>query len=244
MKEKLHSLLAALTGKVIEYLPDLITGMVLLLIAWLASWFTKRVIVQLSVIFKFERFLIRTRWRKAFSMADVRYGFYNFLGNIGYWVVFLIFLREILTIWRLHFLSNLLSEIISFFPRILFSLMIFGIGWFIARWAADGLFRMLDIERMPRATLFSSLVRMMLILAFTSMSIAELDISRNIVVIGFAILFGTAALSLIILLHAAEKTGSRAVQPLKDNEAEDRNTFGDKEPSQDSSSNSSRASES
>ena len=87
MGDKLQELFGGVGQNIIGYLPNLLAGILLVAVGWLIGWFVKRVIIQISIIFRLEKFLTGFRWGKAFEKADIRYGFYNYLGNIFFFTI-------------------------------------------------------------------------------------------------------------------------------------------------------------
>ncbi len=205
MNEKFPGLFVSLVDKFIKYLPDLLAGIVLVLIGWFLGWFVKRVIIQLAVILRLERFLIRFRWGRDFSKGDVRFGFYSFLGNIAFFIIFIIFVNNALSAWKLTVLSDLMEKSILFLPRIIIALILFGLGWLISVWASQAIQKALRREDIPRATLISKFIKGVLLLFFSAMALVELDIAREIVIIGFATVFITLGILSVILTVSGEK---------------------------------------
>ncbi len=119
MENRLPALFLDLVNRFVGFIPMLLAGIALLLVGFLAAWLVKRIVVRLSIVLRLERFLIRFRWGRAFSKADVRYGFYNFLGTIFFFFILLAFIDLAFIAWDLKFLSDLLGEAISLFPRIM-----------------------------------------------------------------------------------------------------------------------------
>ena len=199
MSEKLLGLFLDYGNRFVGYLPKLFLGILLLGIGWFLAWVAKRIIVQLCVILKLEYFLIRFSWGKDFSKADLRFGFYNLLGNVVSLIVFLIFLDFALITWDLPFLSNLLADGILVFPRVAAALILFGVGWLIALPASRALRGVLWQGNIPYTPMISHYVRIVIILFFTGMGLAQLNVAREIVIIGFATLFITLGGIAIVL---------------------------------------------
>lgn len=208
MKDKLQVALIDIMGRFIDFLPTLFGGLLLLVIGWVLAWFTKRLIVRISVILKLENLLARSPWKKAFEKADVRYGFYNFLGNVFGFIVFLIFLHLSLIAWNLNFLSDFLAKAILVLPRLIGAFAIFGIGLLIARWSANALLKALTAENIPYSSIISLYVRGMIIIVFSAMALFEFNIAREIVAIAFASFFITMSVIAILLVLLGWKTYS------------------------------------
>jgi hypothetical protein len=205
MDESLQNQFWGIGKEIIGYLPNLFAGILLVAIGWFLGWFLKRIIIRVAVLLRLERFLTRMRWGEDFSKADVRYGFYNFLGNIAFFIIFMIFLDNAFRTWKLTVLSDLMERGIYFLPRIILAVAIFGIGWLIASWAAKSASRALHREDIPRASLIARLIKAVLIMLFSAMALVELDIAREIVIIGFATIFITLGLLTVVVAAVGGK---------------------------------------
>jgi hypothetical protein len=199
MGESLQTQFWGMGKEIIGYLPNLFAGILLVVIGWFLGWFLKRIIIRIAVLLRLERFLTRIRWGEDFSKGDVRYGFYNFLGNIAFFVIFIIFLDNAFRTWKLTVLSDLLEKGIYFLPRMILAIAIFGFGWLIASWAAKSASKALRREDIPRASLIARLIKAVLIMLFFAMALVELNIAREIVIIGFATIFITLGLLTVVV---------------------------------------------
>jgi Mechanosensitive ion channel, conserved TM helix len=206
METKVGDQFIGLADNIIAYLPSLLAGLVLVLIGLIAGWIIKRILVQLSVLVRIDRFLGRSRWKTDFAKADVRYGLYNLIGNIGFTLVFLLFLDNALIAWNLTILSDLLSKLILFLPKIIIAVSIFGLGWLISFWAEKSLLKSLHREEIPRASLIARFIKVILMLFFSAIALAELDVAREIVIIGFATIFITLGAIAIVITAISGKS--------------------------------------
>ncbi len=199
MENRIQEQLVTVADNIFSYIPDFLAGLLLIILGWIVGWFIKRLIVQVSIILKLDRLMKNSQWEADISKADVRYGIYNFLGNIGFAIVFIIFFDNALITWKLKILSNLLSNAILYLPKIIIAIVIFGTGWILTNWAQTSLLRALHRENVPRASLIARFAKIMLMFFFSAMALVELDIAREVVLIGFVTIFVTlGAISVII----------------------------------------------
>ncbi len=205
MNSNLQGELLNIGDKFIAFLPNLLAGIIFIFLGIILGWLAKRIVIQLALAFRLERVLMGFKWGEDFSKGDVRYGFYNFLGNITYLIVFLIFLDDALNKFNLTVLSNLIRDGIVFIPKIIIAILIFGIGSVIATWATRAIQRVLWRENIPRATLIARFAKAMLLIFFSAMAIAELNIAREIVVIAFATVFVTLGLLIVVFAYLGGK---------------------------------------
>lgn len=199
MNSMLREVLRNLGSEIVEYLPNLAAGLLLISIGWLLGWLAKRIVIQICVVVRFDRLLRRFRWGAAFSKADVRHAFFNSLGNIAFFLIFLVLLNASFEVLELAALSQLLERVVLFFPRLLLCLLISGLGWIIAGWVAITMQKALTKEEVPRAALIARFSRSVVFLFFAAMALAELGIAREIVVIGFTVTIITLGLLAIVI---------------------------------------------
>jgi Mechanosensitive ion channel, conserved TM helix len=205
MNSPLQNALAGFTDKLLAYLPNLVAGIVLIGLGVLLGWVIKRIVVHVLAILRVDRFVRRFKWGVGFSRADVRYAFFEFIGNAMFLIVFLVFLYAALEAMQLHVLSNLLEHGVLFVPKLIIALLIFGFGWVAAEWIAGQVQRALAKEEVPRATLVARFVKAFLLIFFFAMALTEIDIAREIVIIGFSVAITTLGVLTIVLTATGGK---------------------------------------
>lgn len=217
METKVQDQFLGLADNILAYLPNLLAGIALLLIGLLAGWLIKRVLVQISILLRVDRFIRRSRWESDFAKADVRYGLYNFIGNIGYILIFLLFLDNALIAWKLTMLSDLISKGMLFLPKIIIAVLVFGLGWLLAVWAEKSMLKILYKEEIPRASLISGFIKIILMIFFSAIAFVELDVASEIVIIGFATIFITiGAISIVLTAIGGKKFVEKIGNSLKE----------------------------
>ena len=189
----------SVTEKLIAYLPNLVAGIVLIGIGWFLGWLVKRIVMQVLAVLRFDRLFSRFKWGAGFAKADVRQAFLEFIGNLVFLIVFLILLNTSLEALQLTALSSVLARGGMFVPKLIISIVIFGCGWLVAGWVAGSMLRALVKEDVPRATLIARFAKSVIMLFFSAMALTELDIAREIVVIGFSVIIITLGVLAIVI---------------------------------------------
>jgi hypothetical protein len=192
---------ASITSSFVAFLPSLLGGLGLVLLGLILGWLMKKAIVQLAMVLRLDRVLSRSRWKDDLKKADVRFSLYNLAGNFVFAVVLLIFLDNAFIAWKLTMLSDLLSMGILYLPKLIIAAVIWGLGWLVSSGAQRSVTRTLLGEGIPRASLISRFIKSVLMLFFTSMAMVELNIAREIVIIGFAATI--ASLGAVAVVFAA-----------------------------------------
>ncbi len=219
METRVQDQFTGLADNIISYLPSLLAGIVLVLIGWILGWIIKRVLIQVSILLRIDRFLRRSRWEADFAKADVRYGLYNFIGNIGFALIFLLFFDNALIAWKLVMLSDLLSKGILFLPKIIIAVSIFGLGWLIAFWTQKSVIKSLHREGVPKPTLVAKFFKILILIFFSAIALVELDVAREIVIIGFSTIFITlSAVSIVITVIGGKSFVEKISDSFKEKE--------------------------
>ncbi|MBN1398449.1 MAG: hypothetical protein JXA06_10500 [Bacteroidetes bacterium] len=217
MNDPIRTLFTSLTDRIIAYLPSLLAGLLLLIVGWFLGWFLKRIAVRLCIIIRIERLFRKFRWAEDFSKADVRLAAYEFFGNLIFIIVFLIFLSSALNVMSLTTLSNLLDKGILFIPHILIAFIIFGFGWLISYWVSSGIRKALLKEEIPGAALIARVTKFALLLFFSAMALVEINIAREIVIIGFTTIIVTlGALAVVITARGNKNFLNRILQTFEE----------------------------
>jgi hypothetical protein len=212
MSGPIQELFQGLTNRLIGFFPNLAAGVALLLIAWFFGWLGKRILVHILTTFRFDRPLQRFRWGAPLARADVRHAFYSSLGNLVFLVIFLIFLNASFDVLGLTVLSDILRTAILFLPRLLICLVIVGLGWMIAGWVSHGVQHALVKEDVPTAGLIARFSKSVVFLFFSAMALTQLDIAREIVIIGFSVAIVTlSAISVVLTAVSGRALVARLV---------------------------------
>jgi Mechanosensitive ion channel, conserved TM helix len=206
----INNIVARFMNQVVDYLPSLVGGLLLMAIGWVVAWFVKRMVVQICMTLKLGRLLGQFRWARGLSRADARHPLYGLLGSLVGLVVFLVFLNSAFLAMRLTVVAGLLERMVSLFPRLVAALTIFALGWLVAFWTSLAIHSWLRKEEIPRASFFAGFAQAVLLLLFAAMAVAELDIAREIVVIGFSVIFVTlGTLTVIVAIFGGREVMQR-----------------------------------
>ena len=206
MDKNLESPFLDFGKQIINYLPSLLAGFILLLVGWFVGWLAKRITIQLLVVLRFEKLFMRMQWRRALSKADIRYAVFNLIGNVVFFIVFLIFLNSALAAMKLTVLSTLIQQGVVFIPKLIIALLIMGLGWIIAVRVSNSVYNALLKENLPHYSIIARFVKFVAVLFFSSMALVEIDIAPQIVIIGFTTIMITLGIIMITVIVFSSKS--------------------------------------
>jgi len=194
MNDKPLETLRDLFASLASYLPTFFAGLFVVLLGALAAWIASKFVVRLLILMRLDRVVGRVRWGRAIQQGDVRHSLFGFIGNVFGLLVFLVFLDNAVTIWRLTVVSNLLERIVLFAPQLFTVTVVILVGVGLASAASRAVQRTLNNEGFERAQLAGRIVRGAILVVAVSIALVELNIAVTIVTGAFLLAFGALCL--------------------------------------------------
>ena len=122
-----------LLNKVLQYVPSLIGGAILLIVAWLTANILRFLVTKVLTAFNVDK---RLGDQAGIDMKDQK-TLTQTIGEVIYWLVFLFFLPAVLETLALQGLLDpvrgMTDKLLGFLPNIFAAALIIIVGWFVAR---------------------------------------------------------------------------------------------------------------
>lgn len=119
---------AQLVSQILGYLPRLVAGTVLLLVAWLLATLARAVVNKVLSATTLDEKLSAQAGMEAMSKT---------VANVLFWLVILLFLPTILSAYELHGLlepvQSMLTKLLSIVPNVFGAAVIGFVGWIVAK---------------------------------------------------------------------------------------------------------------
>jgi hypothetical protein len=126
--DRLSNPFAQLVGRVIGYLPSLVAGTILTLVAWLLATFIRAAVNRILAATTLDETLSREAGMQSMSRT---------VANVLFWLVILLFLPSILSAFELRGLLEpvqaMLTKLLGAVPNIVAALIIGFVGWLVAK---------------------------------------------------------------------------------------------------------------
>ncbi|MEK9176019.1 MAG: hypothetical protein AAB520_01100 [Patescibacteria group bacterium] len=132
-RDTLVNSLNANAQAVVDFVPRLIAGLLILLIGIVISSIIKQVILSASRSLRVDLFL------QKYGVPELRanYTWTNILAEIARWFVIIVFLIPTADVWGLPRIGTLLNEILLYLPNVFVAVVIGLVGFVFARLAHD-----------------------------------------------------------------------------------------------------------
>lgn len=190
--EPLRDALATL----IAFLPALVAGLILLLVGWLVAAIVRRLVYALLPRTGFDRFLVR---HNVLDRApDTRAGS-RVVASATFWAILLIALMQATHVWGLEFVANGLGRAVAFVPNLVSAVLIFGAALFVGNWVRGRMRSRQQAEDPGWGTPFlPDAIRALILTVGAFFALRQLLIAPELLMIGFALVFGGIALATAI----------------------------------------------
>ena len=146
--------LATGLGRVIAFLPNLLGAIVILLVGWGIGKLIQALVTRGLRAVHFNDVTERAGINTALQRADVKASPANILGVIAYWFIFLLAVQAAVNVLGITALSNLMSAIVLFLPRVFAALLVLVAG----AWAASFLGRITRASASTAGISYSSIL--------------------------------------------------------------------------------------
>ncbi|MBU2515306.1 mechanosensitive ion channel [bacterium] len=125
--------LNTLLNRVLQWVPGLVGAAILLMFAWILANLIRFFVTRALTVFKIDQ---RLGDQAGVELKDAK-TLTQTIGEVVYWLIFLLFLPAILGSLSLEGLlepvRDMTDQILQFLPNIFAAILIIAVGWFIAR---------------------------------------------------------------------------------------------------------------
>lgn len=182
----------------IQFLPNLISAIFLLLIGLFAGWLTKRVLVRLFRILKTDEFSDRHGINNILLKGGIKEGLSSIIGRFAGWLVFFIFVIISLSSLNVPAIERLLERFFLYLPNLFVAVVILLMGYLLSNFFGRAALIASVNAGLKASGLIGRFVKLTIFLLAATMALEQLGIGRETIIIAFAIVFGGIVLALSI----------------------------------------------
>lgn len=206
MNTTIHWLTTAFDG-LVAFLPNLVAGLIILLVGWLIAALLARATTALAHRLGFDRHVAKL----GISTQREGYSGSRLLGSIVYAIVMVVAVLQAARAWKLDFVANGLAAVIGYLPHALGAILVFAVSIYIGNWARERLYRTRAVSparvgaaeeaAVPTGPTFGGpkilpeLVRGVIIAVGAFMALRELQVAPEIVNAAFMLTLGALAIA-------------------------------------------------
>lgn len=182
----------------IQFLPDLISAIVLLMIGSFSGWLTGKAFCRLLRILKIDEFSERYGINNILLKAGIRDNLSFVVGRFSGWLVFFIFVIISLSSLNVPAIEKLLERFFLYLPNLFIAVIILLAGYFLSNFFGRAALIASVNAGLKTSGLIGKFVKLTIFLLAATMALEQLGIGKETIVIAFAIVFGGIVLALSI----------------------------------------------
>jgi small-conductance mechanosensitive channel len=188
------------------FLPNLVAGLVILVVGYLAALLLGRVTRALLRRTSYDRFLARIALLDQDRIEAKRGS--EWTGKAVFWVVMLVAVMQAARAWQLEMLGVGIGHVIAYLPHLIGAAVIFAAALYFGTWVRDRIaHREMKREGTDQRPLVASSVRAGILALGAFMALRELQIAPEIVTLAFGVTMASIGLAAAL----AFGLGSRSV---------------------------------
>ena len=186
-------------AQILAYLPTLILASLLLGLGYMLARVVSVVVTRLLQLMGFDRLLSRTAVQTLLERSGTKQKSSEILGMIGFWIIFLVFLIQASDTLSLTMVSDALTSIAYYIPKIGIAVLVLVLGLIAANFVRELITMTCSSAGITHGTMVAQAVYVAVVLLIVVTAIDALGIDtellNNTIVILLAGLIGGAALS-------------------------------------------------
>jgi hypothetical protein len=177
---------------VVNYIPELIGAIVVILIGVLVGWAVKTVVVRALKFVKVKPYTDAIGLNKVFS---TKIDLVSLLGDLAKWIIIIVFLLPALEILGLSGVNDLVSGVVSYLPQVVVAVVILMVGAVLADLASRAVEAAAQTIGAKTAAVVADVTRWAVVIFAVLAALAQLGIATAIInnlVLGFVALVAIA----------------------------------------------------
>lgn len=182
--------------KFVEFLPNLLSFLVILLLGILFAWIIKLIVIAVLKIFHLDRFFSRTGIAGELDKIGIKETPTKIVGRMFYWLFLLIFIIIALNTLQIPAIEQFLGSFLLYLPNIFIAILLIIIGYILGNFLGRATLIASANAGVKFAGIISRVVKSAVVLLAFIMALEQLGIGRDTVIIAFTILFGGFVLAL------------------------------------------------
>ncbi|MGD8353673.1 MAG: hypothetical protein PVJ01_05860 [Pseudomonadota bacterium] len=184
--------------ELLNFLPRLLSSLVLVLCGLLAAWIIKTVSIWVIRSLQGDALAEKVGLAQALKRLGIKDPLSRLSGRVVYWLVLISFLIIALNALSVPTVEDLLSRFFLYLPNVIVAIIILVSGYLLGNFLGRASLIALVNADVSIATFLGGFVRITVYIIATTMALELLGIGKDTVLVAFAIVFGGIVLALSI----------------------------------------------
>ncbi len=188
----------AIIAQLSDFLPKLLTALILLFIGWIVAKLVRSGVKRLLALAHFDQLAEKTGVEEFLKHGDMHITFTGIISEVSYWLVLLIVLVTVSSSLGLTAVADLFNRVALYLPNIVVAVLIIIFGTLLARFINRMVFAWLRNLGVDGALTISTIAEYAVQIFAIFVALEQLAIGTTLLTTAFAILFGAICLALAL----------------------------------------------
>lgn len=180
------------------FLPKLLLAIVILVLGWLLAKFIRLMVVKGLKAINFQVLTDKAGIDGFLEQGGIRNGTTGVLGVLAYWIVILLTLMVAFNGLGLTYITELVSRVVLFIPKVIVAVLILAVGLYFARFISQMVSAYGKNVGMEDAELFGRISQYAIMVFVALMALDQVDVVTDIIRQAFLILLAGTTLALAL----------------------------------------------
>jgi hypothetical protein len=191
------------------FVPNLLTGFILLILGLLVAWFVKHLMIRFLRVIQVDSLFEKSGMAGAFRNLGIKDSLSGLLSRIAYWMVALIFLTMALDALKTPAIEEFLSRFFLYLPNVFVAVIVIVIGYLVGNFLGRATLIASVNANLPISSFLARFVKITVYITAASMALELLGIGKDTVLVAFAIVFGGIVLAFAIAFGLGAQDAAR-----------------------------------
>jgi hypothetical protein len=195
--------------RIIEFLPNLLSALIIFILGLILAWVIKVIIVRISKVMRLDRLFSKIGLTGPLEKIGLKEAPAKMVGRMFYWLIVILFAAIALYALKVPAIEDFLGKFLLYLPNLFIAAVLLIIGYMLGNFLARATLIASVNAGIKFSGLLSKGVKTLIILFAFVMALEQLGIGRGTVVAGFIILFGGLVLALSLAFGLGGKDIAR-----------------------------------
>jgi glucose-6-phosphate-specific signal transduction histidine kinase len=193
-----------------DFLPTLMTGIVIVIVGALIAWILKTVFYRIAVIMKIDSFSERLGVVQILQKGGFKEPLSKLVSRLIFWMVLALFIIMGLDSLKMPAVENLLSEFLLYLPNVILACIVVFVGYLLGNFLGRAALIASVNAGLSFSGIIGKFVKFTVFVMTATMAMELLGIGEETVLVAFAIVFGGVVLALSLAFGLGGRDAAKA----------------------------------
>jgi small-conductance mechanosensitive channel len=185
-------------AKFASAIPNLIGAIIVLLVGWVVSKLVSKGLKKVFEGLKVDQLGDKLNETEFASKANFKVKLSSFLSSLIYYILMLIFVMAATDVLGMPVVSQMVSDLIAYLPRLLSALVLFVLGIYLAEFVKNIVQATCNALGIPSAKIIANFVFYLIFLTLTISALAQASIETSLITSNLTVILGGVILAFAI----------------------------------------------